>query len=235
MSGNDETGNSPRLRAHMGWAGTLASVWSLAGGIAGGMLITIFLLAGRLHPEGSVMFAGVLAAVGSVLGIIHGVVLGRISRPGDGTPADQVLSVVVVAGAFVLAIWIGMWLALTAVLARAGSVSGTVALVALIAGALAVVAWATVLGWQAIERAYIRWPDHRIGLRLVIGAFLVLAATALVLRPALPGTELQLSAPALVVGAALAALWIATPAIIVALRFTHPRAKSAQHRSVSRM
>jgi hypothetical protein len=34
---------------------TVAASWSLAGGIAGGMLATGFVVAGRLHPDGAII------------------------------------------------------------------------------------------------------------------------------------------------------------------------------------
>jgi hypothetical protein len=52
---------------------------------------------------------------------------------------------------------------------------------------------------------------------LVGGAFAVLSAFMLLLRGAIPGTEIRLSPVAALVLVAIAVLWIVSPAVIVAL------------------
>jgi hypothetical protein len=218
---------SIQRRPYLGWTATLAASWTLAGGVAGGVLITVLLLAGRLHPDGVLIFAGALAALGGIFGIVHGAVLGWLGRPPNEVGRlhwqERLLACGAAVAAFTVAVLLSVWFAMSAVVARNGSASGWFALAAASFVALGIFWSATMLGWHALENAYRRWPDNRLGSLLVVGAFVVLVAAFVGLRPAIPGTGLQLSMSASIALAALASLWIATPAIIVALRLMHHR------------
>lgn len=207
---------------------TVAASWSLAGGIAGGMLAAGFAAAGRLHPDGAIIITLVLAGMGSVLGIVHGAVLGHLARARSDpyTWPETTIGLVAAVAGLVVANVLSQWLVLAALLARAGSRSGWIYLAVLIPLCLGIVAWATFLGWHKLETAYARWPEHRIGSWLVGGAFLLVSAVFLVLRPAIPGTELQLSWWATLVLAGVATLWIAAPAVIAALRYRYGARRS---------
>jgi hypothetical protein len=202
---------------------TMAASWALAGGIAGGMLAAGFVVAGRLHPDGAIIITLVLASVGSVLGIVHGAVLGHLARARSDsyTWPEAIVGVAAAGAGLVVANVLSQWLVLASLLARAGSRTGWVYLAVLIPLSLAIVAWATFLGWHKLEMAYARWPEHRIGSWLVGGVFVLVSAAFLMLRPAIPGTELQLSWWATLVVAAVATLWIAAPAVIAGLRYRH--------------
>ncbi|HSJ07678.1 MAG TPA: hypothetical protein VK936_13325 [Longimicrobiales bacterium] len=202
---------------------TVAASWSLAGGIAGGMLAAGFVAAGRLHPDGAIIITLVLASMGSVLGILHGAVLGHLARARSDpyTWPETTVGVMAAAAGLVVANVLSQWLVLAALLARAGARTGWIYLAVLVPLCLGIVAWATFLGWHKLEAAYARWPEHRIGSWLVAGVFLVVSGVFLVLRPAIPGTELQLSWWATLIVAAVATLWIAAPAVIAGLRYRH--------------
>jgi hypothetical protein len=208
---------------HFGSMTTLASAWTLAGGIAGGVLAAGFVATGRMHPEVALIVTAVLAGSGSVLGLVHGAILGHLGRSADDhcTAAEIVLGLMAAAAGMVLANLLSHWLVLAAMLARAGNTTGWLSLMLLVPVCAAVLVWATVLGWHTLEPVYMRWQDHRLGAALIAGAFAVTAFVFMALRPAIPGTSLQLSWWATLVLAAIATLWIAAPAIIAGLRLAH--------------
>jgi hypothetical protein len=199
--------------------------WSLAGGLAGGLLIVGFILAGRLHPD--LLVAVTMATLGSIFGGLHGAILGVLARPARVERGrrwwEWTITGLGFAAAFLIAIAATLWLSLIAVEARVGTPLSWVILTASVAGCLGVFIWATVLGWRSLERAYARWPDHALGSWLVLGVFILLTGVLLLLRPALPGTGLQLSVFATTAVAAIATLWIALPAIIITLSVTRRR------------
>ncbi|HEY0671723.1 MAG TPA: hypothetical protein VGD27_05630 [Longimicrobiales bacterium] len=207
---------------NLSWIANMTVSWTLAGGVAGGVLIAGLVLTSRLHSMGIILVVALVATFSSALGTMHGALLGYLGR----SDVSQRLSwpnwlLVGVAAmiAWACAVMFAIWLALGAMAAAAGERSGIIGLVIAAPVAIAIFTWATMSGWQAIEAAYHRWPEHRLGTLMVVGAFVVLSASMLILRGAIPGTEIRLSpvlAGALV---ALAVLWIVSPAVIVALRF----------------
>jgi hypothetical protein len=206
----------PRLT----WAATVAAVWAAAGGTAGGALVALLLIAGRMHPSGSVTAALVLSVIGGCLGLVHGAVLGRLSSGHGPAPdyATRFLGVAVAATALLGAAALSVWLATSAVLARSGRLWGWVALLAGGAAAIALAIVATRLGWTALERAWSEWRERRLGILLVAGTFAVLTMVFLVIKPALPGAPGGLTTLGWLIVVAFATLWIATPLVVVALR-----------------
>jgi hypothetical protein len=213
---------------------SLAAAWTLAGGIAGGLLVAALILDQRIHTDAALLLAGGLGLIGSVLGTVHGAILGHLARDRDIYTGQRfaraVLYMTVMVGAIGLAVMLSLWLALSAMLAVAGHAWGRLAFTGVLACSGTIVVWATYLGWRALDCAYLRWPDHRIGIRLVLGAFALLTLLALGLRPAIPGTELRLTAAASIVFAAVATLWIATPAVVMMLRMLHPGRPAEERR-----
>jgi hypothetical protein len=234
------TTRTPAMRhvsPHLGWRGTLAAAWTLAGGIAGGGFVTALLLAGALHPETALLITTIFALLGSMLGGIHGAVIGHIGHPDvedmNTTWADRVFTVAVAVGAAVLALLTAAWLAMAAVLARNGSIAGWAALMIGAAAASAALLWATVLGWHALENAYARWPRRRLGVMLVAGAFVFTAGALLLTGPLVPDAQLHIRFIATLAIAALTTIWVATPAVILALRFTRAADPARSHADVS--
>lgn len=209
---------------HFGWLTMMTASWTLAGGTAGGLLGAGIALLGRIHPDALMLLTGFFALGGSLLGTTHGAVLGYLGRPAqpvhDAT-TPRAAAPLAITFAFVAALLIASLLMVGATLVRVGSPTGWVALIVALPVAFAALGWATVLGWHALEHAYTRWPDHRIGSLLMFGVFVVLLAACLGLRPVVPGTAMQLSALGCVLFAALATFWIAAPAVIVGLRLLH--------------
>jgi hypothetical protein len=218
----------PRL----GWPAQVTAIWAAAGGVAGGGLAVLLLLLGRMHPDGSMLVALILGTIGGMLGALHGGVLGFLGRQADtDSPArlrDRILALVAAAAALLTALLVPVWLVMSAVLLRSGSLWGGVALLAGTAPALAIVAWATVLGWRSLERVRTRWPQRRLAAALAGGAFTLLSLVLLGVRPAIPGTQLELSAFSWVVVAAFATLWLITPLIGLGLRW----GEASSHRPV---
>jgi hypothetical protein len=206
----------------LSWAAHIAAAWAVAGGAAGGMLVAVLLLTGRIPPHNSVTVALVLGTLGSMLGVVHGAVLGYLGRHAgeDMHPRirDRIFALVVAACALLASLAIAVWIAMAAALARSGNTWGLLALAAGAAVVLAIAIWATLLGWDSLEVAYLEWPEHRLGARLLGGSFAVLCVVFLAMRPDIPGTQIQLSPVGWMVVAALATIWIATPAIVLVLR-----------------
>jgi hypothetical protein len=235
MSGYDTAPVTTQPAPRITWRPRVAAAWTLAGGTAGGVFVAGLVLAGRMHPESALIVAALLAVVGSVLGCVHGAVLGRLGHPPPdpgATPwTERALAVGIIGAAAALALVLSLFLVMGAVLGRSGSLAGWATLA--IAGAFATAAFlrATLMGWHALEHAYARWPDNRLGTLLVTGAFLVISAALLAVRPALPGTSARITVTGAVIIAALATLWLAAPVVIVVLRLTHHRRAADTGRS----
>ncbi len=212
---------------HPGSIGMLTASWALAGGLAAALFVVALVVTDRMHPDGLILIAALMAALGSIFGTIHGAVLGYLGRPasgvGGGSRGKWAITALAAVAAFGIAIITALWLAISAVTARAGNPLAWMLLAASVVVSLGIAVWATVLGWRALENAYARWPDHRLGTGLVLGAFAVLMIALLAVRPAIPGTGLPVSPLGAILVAALATLWIALPVIIITLPFTHRR------------
>jgi hypothetical protein len=213
-------------RLVLGRMPALTTSWTLAGALAGGAFVVLLLLTGRLHPGGLEITTLLLVSLGAWLGMLHGFMLSVLARPGHEPKPD--LWQWTLAGFGAAAAWtVGMtgslWLSMSAVVALAGRPLGWLGLGAGVAATALILGVASVLGWRALSTAYARWPDHGLGSWLVAGTFLVLTASLLAVRPALPGTQVQLTLAGTVVAAALATLWVALPAIALILPLTHRR------------
>jgi hypothetical protein len=219
----------PRLS----WAAQLAVVWTAAGGVAAGGLVPVLLLAGRMHTDAAAAAALLLVTAGGVLGAVHGAVLGYVGRHAGNEVVvrlrDRVWAVIATLTALAAAAGLTQWLLMSTVLIRAGRGWGWLPLLAGIAAGLGIGALATIRGWRSLEIAYLEWPRHRLGAMLLAGSFTVLCLSFLVLQPAVPGTSVQLPVIGWIIVAALATIWVAAPAVILALRFDSARAHGRRH------
>jgi hypothetical protein len=213
----------PRL----GWPAQVASLWAAAGSPAAGGLVATLVLMGRMHPAGSLLVTTVLAATGGILGMAHGAVLGYLGRHVVEQlhlrKRDRAFAVLVATASLLGASALAVWLVLSAVLLRSGNLWGWPALATGAAAAFAIAAMATIVGWRSLERAYAEWPEHNLGATLLAGSFAVLCIVFLALRPAIPGTSLELSVLGWVIVVALATVWLGTPAVVIALRLGRHR------------
>lgn len=206
--------------------GLLVPSWSMAGGLAGGLLVVVLLLLGSMHPDGMLLIMLMLVAVGSALGTVHGAILRRLSSSGSDGRTRLAVITAGAAGAvlgFVLALLLSSWLTLSAALVGAGRGLGWAGLILGLPVTGGLYLWAAVVGWDALRAAYGRWPEHRLGTVLLVGALVVVTGTLFALRPTLQGMDLRLSPLVIVILAALATLWVAAPAIVVALHYGHRR------------
>jgi hypothetical protein len=206
----------------------LSTSWTLAGAMAAGGFVVVLLLAGRLHPDALAITTGLLVSVGAWLGLVHGFVLGILGRP-EREPPPRVREIVL-AGFGAAAAWctgmIGsLWLGMSTVVALSGRPLGWIGLLSGAAATTLILLVASVLGWRALSTAFTRWPNHGLGSWLVVGTFIVLTASLLAVRPALPGTHVQLTVAGTLIAAALATLWLALPAIALLLSFVPRRAR----------
>ncbi len=201
----------------------LACSWSLAGAAAAGLLLAMLLAAGQIPDPGMILEMALgLGAIGSLMGTVHGAFLGFLSRPDDAVrpvPArDRVMFVLTSVVTFVVALMLATWLPLSAGLVRAGLVFGWLGV--FVSGMITVFAftWAWDLGWHSLLVAYNRWPEHRLGTMLLAGTFALLAATLLLLRPALPQENRAVGTAIYLVAAAAATLWVAAPVLVLGMR-----------------
>ncbi len=65
---------------NLGGIVNMAVSWSLAGGVAAGALISVLVITARLHSMGLITVAVIVAIFGSILGSVHGMLLGHIGR-----------------------------------------------------------------------------------------------------------------------------------------------------------
>jgi len=195
--------------------------WSIAGGTAGGVLMATLLLTSRMHSMGVIPLVIIVAAVGSMLGLMHGAVLGYLGRrePAAHFTWPQVLLLAALSVASVVVSVAGaVWLVVTAIGAQAGVGLAQIALAGATLVTLLLFAWATWTGWQAIETATARWPEKRLASALVLGALVAISGGMLVLQGAIPGTGIRLSPIGAILLIVAAVLWIVSPAVIVMLR-----------------
>lgn len=220
--------SSELVLPRFGWMATIAGSWTLAGGIAGGLLTAVLILTGRMHPDP--LTSGFLSVGGAMLGALHGVVLGYIGHCDDETDLPpgarhvrfpRLMTALAAAGAFAGAVVMTTWLGLASVAARAGDPAGWGGLALAFPVVATSMAWATLLGWYALENAYARWPDHRVGSLLILGAFAVLITLFVAFDRTVPGTQLHLTRLAGALLALLITLWLAAPAIYFGLRLWH--------------
>ncbi|HEY0971555.1 MAG TPA: hypothetical protein VGE02_11365 [Gemmatimonadales bacterium] len=201
----------------------LACSWSLAGAAATGLLLAFLLAAGQIQDPGMITTMALgLGAIGSLLGTVHGAFLGFLSRPEDAVRPvpwrDRAMFIITSVVTFVVALMLGTWLPLSAGLIRAGLVFGWLGV--FVSGMITVFvfAWAWDLGWHALHVAYDRWPEHKLGSMLLLGTFVLLATTLLVMRPALPQQNRFVGTVVYLVTAAAATLWVAAPVLGLGLR-----------------
>lgn len=206
-----------------GWMANVIASWTIAGGAAGGLLMALLVTTSRVHVVGAATLIIIVGAFGATLGAVHGAILGYLGRPVTPVPlgwrGTALLAAVTMVAAGI-AVGFALWFGVSAVAATAGAAAATISMLVSTAFSLVVFAWATVNGWHALERAYTRWPEKRLGTMLVVGASAVLSSAMLLLRGTIPGTEIKLSAGAAVVMVVVAVLWIVSPVVFVMLRLT---------------
>jgi hypothetical protein len=206
----------------VGLTGRVVVSWTVAGAVAvGGFLVAGMTLAGKLSGSGLLLAAGALYILGALLGYIHGAALAFFGRPAHETPREAVgrigMATLYAVPALIVGFLAAGWIAMTSVAVYLGKVAPLAgAAVGWFAGAVLLLV-AAVSGWQALENAYARWPERRLGTALVAATFTALLVLFLADRPELWGLRLRVTEVGAVLLAAVGAFWLAGPAVTLAL------------------
>jgi len=205
----------------LGTPGKVAVAWAVAGGVlVGGFLVAAMTLLGQLSGHALLLTCTGLFVVGSVLGFVHGGVLGWLGRPKEMTGA-QAAGSLALGGAYaipaLLVAWLVTgWIGMTSIALYAGKTGAIVGCgVAWLAG-LGLVFLAAEQGVGALRSAYRGWSNARAGTLLVAALFGGLLAVFLSERPEIWGLELRVTSVGAVLLALAATLWLAGPMITVA-------------------
>lgn len=220
---NEPRRNGTDLPRSIGLHGRVAVLWAMAGGVAlGGFLVATMTLRGELSGHALFLTSSGLFLVGAVLGLLHGGVLGYLGRSRDTTSRQALrgllLSALYAVPGLAVAWLIAVWLGVSMVASYLGRIGPWIGVGAAWAAGLAVVTAAGWYGTLALKNAYARWPERRLGTALTTGVFAALMILFLADRPELWGQRIRLTDTGAVLLAAGATLWIAGPAITMALR-----------------
>jgi hypothetical protein len=205
-----------------GLMGRVIVTWTVAGGVAvGGFLVAGMTLGGKLSGGGLMLAAASLYVIGGLLGFMHGAALAFFGRPADMTPREAAgrfgMATLYAIPALIVGFLATGWIAMSAVVLYIGKPLPLVlAGVGWVVGAGLVLA-AAANGLTALQNAYARWPERRLGTLLVAGTFAALLILFLADRPELWGMRLRVTEVGAVLLAAVGAFWIAGPAVTVAL------------------
>jgi hypothetical protein len=210
------------IERDVGLTGRVAVSWTVAGGVAvGGFLVAGMTLAGKLSGSGLMLAAASLYVIGGLLGFAHGAVLGFLGRPADVTAREAVGRLGMAALYAIPALIVGFlaagWIAMTSVAVYIGRPLPLVgAGIGWLVGAVLVL-YAAVAGFEALQNAYARWPERRLGTSLVAATYAALLVLFLADRPELFGLRMRVTEVGAFLLAAVGAFWIAGPAVTLAL------------------
>lgn len=217
-AGTDQT-----LTRGIGTTGRVTVSFTMAGGLMlGGVIVALRTLDGALSGHGIFMTASGLFVIGAALGALHGVVLGYFGREADVGSREALrrighallYTIPGAAVAWLVTVWVGLTL-----VAAMGAAPGAVVLVGVAwLAAIAILAWAAVQGRRALANAYRRWPDPVLGTALTAAVFGALLVTLVTERPTLWMTPFRVTEVGAVLLAAFLTIWVAGPAITLALR-----------------
>jgi hypothetical protein len=222
MRNLNDTAPGTTVERDVGLTGRVVVSWTVAGGLAvGGFLVAGMSLAGRLSGSGLLLAAGALYVIGGMLGFVHGAALGFFGRPAEVSAREALGKLGMAALYAVPALIVGFlaagWIAMTSVAVYIGRPLPLVgAGVGWLVG-LVLVLVAAVSGWEALQNAYARWPERRLGTVLVAATFGALLVLFMADRPELWGLRLRVTEVGAVLLAAVGAFWIAGPTVTVAL------------------
>ncbi len=214
------SGTVPRT---IGLHGRVAVLSAMAGGIVlGGVLVAAMTLAGRLSGNAIFATATALFVVGALIGLVHGAVLGFLGRPVTVAPReagrDLARAALYAIPALAVAWLSAIWVAMTLVAFYTGRMGPLVGAAVGWVAAGTILAGAAVQGFRALQNAYARWPERRVGTLLAGASFAALLLLFLSDRPEIWGIRLRLTETGAVLLAAFLAVWVAGPVVTVALR-----------------
>jgi hypothetical protein len=209
-----------------GLPGRVLAASTMAGGIFfGGILVAASTWFDQLVAASVIVISPVMFAGGTVLGAIHGGVLGYVGRPASMPSGAATGSL------FSGAIWVipGVLLSLATALGIAASRWSMISTQPLVvAGAfltwlvgVGISVWCTIEVSQVLSNALSRWPERRPGVPLALIIFVVLVSAFVIVRPEIWFTDLRVSPAGAVVLALGLTLWVAVPVEVVLLHFVH--------------
>jgi hypothetical protein len=200
----------------------VAISWSLAGGmLLGGAAVVAMIVTNQMNGQMLLMASATLFALGAVLGLVHGVILGVAGRPEGTTPrqarAAMVHGLLYLVPALLLGWLVAGWVAAMPIALNGAHVVAAVISAFAWVGMAATVFFAGSAGWHALTLAYRRWPDRLPG-TVMVGATLVALLVAFAIqRPTLWFTDIRLTMPGAVLLALGATFWFYGPIITVSL------------------
>jgi hypothetical protein len=200
----------------------VAISWSLATGmLLGGAAVVAMIATDRMSGHLLLLGSALLFAVGALIGLVHGVILGVAGRP-EGMTQRQAMSAMV-HGLFyypfgLLLSWaVAGWVAAMPLALIGHHILGAAisALAWVAMGATVYFAGST--GLHALTLAYRRWPDRLPGTIMVGATLAALLVTFAIQPPTLWFTDVRLTYPGAVVLALGATFWFYGPIITVGL------------------
>ena len=200
----------------------VAISWSLAGGmLLGGAVVVAMILTDRLSGHLLLMASATMFAIGAVLGMVHGVILGIVGRP-EGTTPRQAWSAMVhgllyLVPALLLGWLIAGWVAAMPMALNGGHVVAAVISAFAWVGMLLTVYFAGSTGLHALTLAYRRWPDRLPGTVMVGATLAALIVAFAVEPPTIWFTDIRLTMPGAILLALAATFWFYGPIITVSL------------------
>jgi len=200
----------------------VAISWSLAGGmLLGGAAVVAMILTDRLSGHLLLMASATLFAIGAVLGMLHGVILGIAGRP-DGTTPRQAWKAMVhgllyLVPALLIGWLIAGWVAAMPMALNGGHVVAAVISAFAWVGMALTVYFAGSTGLHALTLAYRRWPDRLPGTVMVGATLAALIVAFAVEPPTIWFTDIRLTMPGAILLALAATFWFYGPIITVSL------------------
>ena len=200
----------------------VAISWSLATGmLLGGAAVVAMIATDRMSGHLLLLGSALLFALGAVLGLVHGVILGVAGRP-EGTTPRQAMNAMV-HGLFyypfgLLLSWaVAGWVAAMPLALIGHHILGAaISALAWVAMA-ATVYFAGSTGLHALTLAYRRWPDRLPG-TIMVGATLAALLVAFAIQPpTIWFTDIRLTYPGAVALALGATFWFYGPIITIGL------------------
>lgn len=211
-----------RLPRELGLAGRVAVSWAMAGGVClGGLAVAIGTLTGNMSGQALLMTSTGLFVVGSLVGFVHGAVLGFFGRNAGVTKEEGVrrlaLAAVYAIPGLAVAWLVSNWIAMTVVALYVGRVLPMVGAGAGWTIGAVILLWAVVQGWKALQSSFARWPEWKAGTAIVATTFAALLISFLGERPELLGMRLDLTPVGATLLAAALSLWLVGPVVTLAL------------------
>ncbi len=200
----------------------VAISWSLAGGmLLGGAAVVAMIVTTRMSGHLLLLASATLFALGALIGLAHGVILGVVGRP-EGTTPRQALGAMVHGLLYLVPALLLGWLIAGWVAAMPIALSGDHIVAAVISalawvGMAATVYFAGSTGLHALSLAYRRWPDRVPGTIMVAATLIALLVAFAIEPPTIWFTDVRLRMPGAVLLALGATFWFYGPIITVSL------------------